>query len=152
MTIHHYDTLLSSVSASELLEGIIHSNISFLSSEKECKVCRQLKPRSEYPKHSHGADGRDSRCRACKNEQTRLRKTFRRDHPVPPPGPCPLCNENTDRWVVDHNHNTDELRGYCCPECNLGIGHFKDKPEAMERAAQWVRGKPAFSSLPRHLL
>jgi hypothetical protein len=148
-----YEDLIHSTDATNLLEELSRAELSRLASIKKCRVCEQNKPRSEFPRHRHSHDNFDSRCRSCKNEQTRLRKAFRRDHPVPPPGPCPLCNDHTDSWVVDHNHNTDELRGYCCPGCNLGIGHFKDNPEAMERAARWVRGRPAFNnSPPRHLL
>ena len=147
-----YEVLVQTHEATSLLEELSRKRLQFLASSKVCKVCDEAKPRSEFGKHSHSHDGFDSRCRACKNRQARLRKQFKRNNPVPPPGPCPLCDKHTDSWVLDHCHHTDEMRGFLCNSCNVGLGHFDDDPDFLQRAVEWVRGKPTFSSLPRHLL
>jgi hypothetical protein len=51
---------------------------------------------------------------------------------------CKICNIETTGLVVDHCHNSGEVRGLLCSNCNKGLGLFKDSPERMERAAQYI--------------
>ena len=153
MLIRPYDQLINTPpDALNLLEEMSRLHLERLASLKECRVCGEDKPRSDFGKHSHSHDGFDSRCRACKNRESRLRAAYKREHPTPPPGECPMCNKYTDSWVLDHAHDTDEMRGYICNNCNLGLGHFDDNPAFLERAAAWVRKSPICNSPPRHLL
>ena len=159
MLIRPYDQLINTPpDALNLLEEMSRLQLERLASLKECRVCHTEKPRSEFPKHKHSHDGFDSRCRVCKQTQARLRAAYKRVHPTPPPGACPMCHKYTASWVLDHAHDTDEMRGYICNNCNLGLGHFDDSPEFLDRAAQWIRtgGSIAptipFLPIPRHLL
>ncbi len=40
---------------------------------------------------------------------------------------------------IDHCHETKIIRGLLCRKCNSGLGMFKDNPETLEKAAQYVR-------------
>lgn len=51
---------------------------------------------------------------------------------------CKICDVESSGLVVDHCHNSGEIRGLLCPNCNKGLGLFKDSPERMERAAQYL--------------
>lgn len=51
---------------------------------------------------------------------------------------CKICNVETTGLVVDHCHNSGEVRGLLCGNCNKGLGLFKDSPERMERAAKYI--------------
>lgn len=43
---------------------------------------------------------------------------------------------------VDHKHGTTIVRGFLCGGCNSGLGMFQDKPELLERAAEYLRADP----------
>jgi len=60
-------------------------------------------------------------------------------------GKCAICGEefkNSSDAFVDHNHETNEIRGLLCRQCNLGIGFFKDNSELTMNATKYlVRNK-----------
>lgn len=43
------------------------------------------------------------------------------------------------RLAVDHCHTTGKIRGLLCHECNTGLGKFKDNPELLNKAIQYIR-------------
>ena len=57
-------------------------------------------------------------------------------------GNCWLCGDSMPSKKeshVDHDHSTNEVRGWAHKNCNLGIGLFDDSPEKMERVAANLR-------------
>ena len=54
---------------------------------------------------------------------------------------CKICNKPpTKRGLfVDHCHETNNVRGLLCYHCNLALGHMKDKPDRLEKAAVYLR-------------
>jgi hypothetical protein len=66
-------------------------------------------------------------------------------------GVCFICKdppEENSVLVVDHDHSCCPgkektcgtcIRGLLCGKCNSALGYFRDDPELMERAAQYVR-------------
>lgn len=49
---------------------------------------------------------------------------------------CAICDAPAEH--VDHCHTTGKLREPLCARHNLGIGYFKDNPEEMRRAAEYI--------------
>lgn len=40
---------------------------------------------------------------------------------------------------VDHNHETNKVRGLLCQHCNAGLGMFKDNILYLEKAIEYLR-------------
>jgi hypothetical protein len=58
-------------------------------------------------------------------------------------GKCALCGAIPDKILlhVDHCHNTGEVRGLLCFNCNAGIGHLKDNAELCYKASVYLTPK-----------
>lgn len=60
-------------------------------------------------------------------------------------GKCALCEtpDNPGRWGetslhVDHDHDSDEVRGLLCFNCNAGLGQFKDDVNLLQKAINYL--------------
>lgn len=114
-----------------------------------CTRCKGEKPGTTefFPPHNRKRNGLDSWCRECRAEyrnancrgkfrnviSDELLKEIKQDIKE-----CVICG-NEEPLVVDHDHKTGKVRGMLCNHCNRGLGHFRDDPELMEFAAQYVR-------------
>lgn len=119
-----------------LFECINEHNISY----KECRLCKVSKSIAEFPKHIAHKDNLDSRCRECK---TTTSKTLKRLHKLAPEKPelCECCGNipEENKWRLDHDHITGNIRGWVCDSCNLGIGALGDNIEGLERAIEYLK-------------
>ncbi len=54
---------------------------------------------------------------------------------------CAICKINiTEETLhVDHDHETNEVRGLLCQNCNFGLGRFKDDPHILYNAQKYLR-------------
>jgi hypothetical protein len=54
-------------------------------------------------------------------------------------GLCAICLRDKE-LVIDHNHDTGEVRGLLCTSCNTGIGLLGDSDVSrMERALSYIK-------------
>jgi len=53
---------------------------------------------------------------------------------------CPICSDHFDekRSHVDHNHETGEVRGILCNNCNSLLGLAKDTTEKLKQALGYL--------------
>lgn len=55
---------------------------------------------------------------------------------------CAICehipDEDEKRLAVDHNHDTNEVRGLLCVRCNMGLGYFRDNYHHLISAATYL--------------
>lgn len=74
-------------------------------------------------------------------------------------GKCMICDTNLiprgrkhNCVAIDHNHLTDEIRGLLCRGCNSGIGHFKDNPEVLIAAANYLKEMGNYSNYKKRII
>lgn len=53
---------------------------------------------------------------------------------------CYICGIelNEELLCVDHNHDTDEVRGLLCRDCNFGLGNFKENIKSLYKAIEYL--------------
>lgn len=57
---------------------------------------------------------------------------------------CPRTDPGDDhKWHLDHDHETDEIRGIICYWCNIGIGMFGDSVDRLQGAVDYLTNPPA---------
>lgn len=54
-------------------------------------------------------------------------------------GRCAICNSTSTKALhVDHNHETGKIRALLCYHCNVGLGHFKESLNLLDRAKEYL--------------
>ena len=129
---------------------------------KKCTKCGVEKPLSEFYKRKNTKDLVDSWCKPCcrqsskalhfKNRSDRLNKMRTRKYGILPKefeqkiidqkGACDICKIPFDpnkTPFVDHNHNTNAVRGLLCLNCNTGLGVFKESFDILKSAQDYLQ-------------
>lgn len=117
-----------------------------------CKLCRSIESKKysradynkEYFKSDNGAYTRRKYVlmhsyKLSEEEYTEMLDKTR--------GCCPVClqgftfGKTKRRIVIDHNHETGEVRGLLCSSCNVGLGQVGDTLESVERLVKYLKGE-----------
>jgi len=113
----------------------------------ECRECHKEQRRIDYPRHrkremdwhlrsKYGIGKEDydlmlveqgGTCKIC-NKKGHIRKKGSRKGMAGTPVPL----------SVDHNHETGQIRGLLCLNCNTGLGHFKDNIDLIKKAVKYL--------------
>lgn len=56
-------------------------------------------------------------------------------------GVCAICGEppNGKLLVIDHCHETGDVRGLLCTRCNIGLGGLRDSHDMLLKALDYIR-------------
>lgn len=135
---------------------------------KRCCVCEQYLPRNNFYLSKHKKDGLTYRCISCDKIYSRNRRESRtvedredkrayevnwryglskedyafmlkeQDHK------CKICGKDEldsarQRLNVDHCHTTGRIRGLLCHTCNVGLGMFKEDPDLLAVAINYLK-------------
>lgn len=113
---------------------------------KKCTRCKQEKTLDlkHFPPHNKTKSGFDSWCRDCRNSYKRGKNKYESmisdedlKYIKESTKECVICG-SVEKLVVDHDHKKHKIRGMLCNHCNRGLGHFRDSPELLEYAAQYL--------------
>jgi hypothetical protein len=123
---------------------------------KRCNRCGIVKHEESFAKNQYRKNNvivRRAYCKDCgkkiKPISTKLRKAYVEKNPKPEMGvdfKCPVCTRITTPWhknqiCLDHNHETGEIRGWLCGDCNASMGRLGDNVTTLERAIKWIKGE-----------
>ena len=123
---------------------------------KRCTECGEEKDINEFA--SAGVGKKRAKCKPClarkkreyykKNPDKARRRNLKTYYGISVEefdsmvadqhGCCASCHTPTDKLVVDHNHETGEVRALLCNHCNLMLGHAKDTIWRLQNAIQYL--------------
>lgn len=121
-----------------------------------CKACTIAHSKSYYDDHR---EEQIARVKAYQKEYPERVRVYQRAHRLrrrhgltqdeysdlleAQGGCCVICGETPEEadrpLVVDHNHETGEIRGLLCSNCNVGVGMFRDDPKLCELAMKYLQ-------------
>lgn len=116
---------------------------------KTCGICLQQLPVSMFGKDG-GANYLRYECKPCAHKQSKIVSKLKKNAPaIPSNYKCPIClrteieikNASPNRkgsWCADHDHDTNEFRGWLCHKCNLGLGNMKDSIQRLQSAIEYL--------------
>ena len=116
---------------------------------KLCSMCKTVLPTSMFAKEGSKGYLRYE-CRPCAKKQGKLVAKIKKLAPVVAKDhKCPVCLRGSEElttygknkksvWVADHNHETEQFRGWLCHKCNLGLGNLGDDSTRCLRAAEYL--------------
>lgn len=134
----------------------------------KCRVCKKFYPPECFHRSLGHRYGRGSICKEChrvKSQEYSKRNILKtRDYTLRvnfgigveeyntllarQKGVCVICgqpesavsysNGKVKALAVDHDHLTGKVRGLLCSRCNSGIGFFRDHPEILQKAIDYL--------------
>ena len=125
---------------------------------KVCNTCNEDLPLESYAKCSQNKDGRQWRCRLCWKKKRSVVKESIREYQLQHKfgitssdytrmwedqgGVCKICKQPEPvkgrSLAVDHCHTTGKVRGLLCGLCNGGLGKFRDNPQLLKEAINYL--------------
>ena len=134
-------------------------SIDRLSGVKKCLRCGEEKSLSSFGITHHRSDGTSKErniCRKCNKIGADIVKNLKNTIPHPNEDyQCPIClrtkqdlksdysTENAYQkvaisWILDHDHDSGEFRGWLCNRCNSAIGWLEDDINYVRRALNYL--------------
>lgn len=112
-------------------------NLSSTIGLKRCPDRGESKPDGQCPRNKNYRDGPHPFCKVCHNARGKESKQRLYEEQG---GVCAICGA-ADPEHVDHSHETGDVRGILCFNCNGGLGQFKDSTDALRNAVRYLEGR-----------
>lgn len=132
----------------------------------QCNKCNEFKPVSSFFKEASSKRGYRYACKDCeaprfkkyrkdnqvKVSATRLKWRRTTAYNFPPElfderfneqgQACAICKSpdagGRGAFHADHDHDSSQPRGVLCHNCNVALGNFKDNPEILQAAIEYL--------------
>jgi Zn ribbon nucleic-acid-binding protein len=122
---------------------------------KKCIKCGVIKTFDHFSPRSGINKKNDIRndCDDCRKKSSKVVKKLKEEHPLPNIDTyrCAICEKNRNEiqgfksnsikkhpFVLDHNHETGEFRGWICDYCNVGLSRFFDNADILKKAIKYL--------------
>ena len=108
---------------------------------RQCRICLEANTDECFNRHFKSPNSGFKRlCKACQYSQMLVSNRLKKQHTVPALGAaCDICGAKRLQLCLDHDHVSEEKRGFLCAPCNKGIGMLQDGPEILEKAVEYLR-------------
>lgn len=121
---------------------------------KACPTCGKVKHANKFHPNARTPDGLSTYCKPCQ-----YAKQVEKQYGITgedylkmleeQEGRCYLCGQEettkikgkagqTRRLSVDHCHAKGHVRALLCGKCNTGLGYFRDDPQLLRKAADYL--------------
>jgi len=112
---------------------------------KTCRGCGEELLLELFHKDKRMPDGHYDICRDCRNTHRNITNISSASYQrlLQAQGyACAICGisaeESQQSFNVDHNHETQHVRGLLCMRCNIGLGYFKDDTNRLAFAIEYL--------------
>lgn len=111
---------------------------------KRCNSCLEKKDIKDFYMYKTRVNKNNkniilNHCKECKkkisNDMYKLKKLYNK----PIHNYCYCCKKYCEKLILDHDHNTNQFRGWLCKSCNVGIGYLKDNIEGVKMAYEYLK-------------
>ena len=119
------------------------------SGSKTCKKCNESKLKHNFLLNKSSKDGFNGWCKRCTKDSTIKNKysISLEDYKSilnSQNNKCAICSTSipggpSNKFVIDHCHKTNKVRGLLCNRCNTGLGKLGDTVESLERALEYLK-------------
>lgn len=119
----------------------------FYPQKRQCRICirdHQRRFRAARPDYHHGRNLKQRYGISVDEYETLIANQN---------NACPICEveipdtigyKGKRPSVVDHNHETGEVRGILCSMCNLVLGHARENTDILYRAIVYLSERGAY--------
>jgi hypothetical protein len=120
-----------------------------------CVICKKEKSIYQFHRRSQSTNGYRRECRDCRSAHRRLlrsNKETRRELAKKQNNACAICGrvDETDgkSLALDHDHETQTIRGLLCMRCNTGIALLGEEPTVLLQAVKYLRKHAVAPPMP----
>ena len=116
-----------------------------MSNNQVCTKCKIDKDLDQYHADRRTGNRKRNVCIDCRQSQRKVTNLSTYDYAkllVEQNNACAICGvsatELKRELSVDHNHETNKIRGLLCHHCNIGLGNFRDSTTLLSVAIEYL--------------
>lgn len=116
-----------------------------MSNTQVCTKCKIEKDLDEYHADRRTGNRKRNVCIDCRHTQRKVTNISTYEYAkllVEQNNACAICGvsatELKRELSVDHNHETNKIRGLLCHHCNIGLGNFRDSTTLLSLAIEYL--------------